>query len=388
MVRHPLVIASFLAFLVPACGGGDKKKTTPKKLAVKKQEAPPPKETEEDREHQREAAANKLIPTDSTCLPVALKEDGAPRLELGAVGADAVICAVDTEPSRLLGTVGCWKIDLASGELAYRKRDAIPGRGVTVKMTNNCAWSFCLPKDAKSDAEVAQVTTNIDGSKTAALVGDEIHIFDSASKEHASKFGIRGDKGATGDVTRLNWVGDTLFVEGTDTVWVFKADGTAVGAIEPIGGKDGKPASMLGGSLSVLDKTRVAVAEQGFSTVTTYEADTGKRAKLVRKTTKPPCKDPELEAYWKGADGVGAKCKDFMTKNFGPLVGADAVAGSKNLLVLLRGTRLGELAVLDAKSLAEKKSIRLPWCEGGDRGSDDKGGGGSDDGAASESSAP
>ncbi|MBA3391755.1 MAG: hypothetical protein H0T89_03875 [Deltaproteobacteria bacterium] len=381
MVRHPLVIASFLAFVVPACGGDDKKKTTPKKVAVtKKKEAPPPKETEEDRENQREAAANKIIPTDSTCLPMALKEDGAPRLELGAIGADAVICAVDTDPSRLLGVAGCWKIDLASGELAYRKRAPIPGRGVTVKITNNCAWSFCLPKDAASDAEVAQLTTNIDGSKTAALVGDEVHIFDSGSKEHASKFSIRGDKGVTGDVTRLNWVGDSLFVESNDAVYVFKAEGTAVGAIEPIGGKDGKPASMLGGSMSVLDKTRVAVSEHGFSTVTTYEADTGKRAKLVRKTTKAPCKDAELEAYWKGADGVGAKCKAFMTKNFGPLVGADAVSGSKNLLVLLRGPRLGELAVLDAKSLAEKKAIKLPWCEGKDEGDAE----GESDSAASE----
>jgi hypothetical protein len=57
-----------------------------------------------------------------------------------------------------------------------------------------------------------------------------------------------------------------------------------------------------------------------------------------------------------------------MVKTFGHLIGADVVAGKTNLLVLLRGPRLGELAVLDVKSLAEKKSIRLPWCEGGDEG--------------------
>ena len=35
--------------------------------------------------------------------------------------------------------------------------------------------------------------------------------------------------------------------------------------------------------------------------------------------------------------------------------------------MVLRGPRLGELGVLDAKSLDEKKAIKLPWCEGGER---------------------
>jgi hypothetical protein len=36
--------------------------------------------------------------------------------------------------------------------------------------------------------------------------------------------------------------------------------------------------------------------------------------------------------------------------------------------VLLRGDRLGELGVLVAKSLAEKKSIKTPWCADGEGG--------------------
>jgi hypothetical protein len=217
----------------------------------------------------------------------------------------------------------------------------------------------------------ALVTANIDGSKRAMLVGDDMHIFDG-DKSHEAAWSIRADKGITGEPTRIHWVGSQIFIEGKDggnsTVWVYKAaDGTPVGQIEAIGAKEPKGISTVGGSFVVLDKTRVAIAEQGFTTVTTYEADTGKRAKLVRKVAKAPCKAPEVEAYWKAeGDGVPAKCKDFLDKNFGHLVGADAVAGSKNLLVLLRGPRLGELAVLDAKSLAEKKAIKLPWCDEGD----------------------
>jgi len=70
------------------------------------------------------------------------------------------------------------------------------------------------------------------------------------------------------------------------------------------------------------------------------------------------------------ADAVTSVLQDYVAKNYAHLVGADAVAGSKNLLVLLRGPRLGELAVLDAKTLAELKTIKMPWCEAGGGGPD------------------
>jgi hypothetical protein len=354
--------------------GSDAKKPPPKKPVVEKEDPPPPKETEEDRAEKREKAANKLVPKDSTCLPMAFKEGGAPRLELAAVGADAVICANDNDDDRALGVIGCWKVDLASGELAFRSREPVNSRGYVVKLDGKCAHELCLPKDSKvPEDRRAFITANTDGSKFAMLVGDDMHIYDG-EKTHEAAWGIRADKGITSDVNRIHWVGAHIFVEGNDGVWVYKAeDGTAVGAIEPIGAKEPKPIAMKGASFVVLDKTRVAIAEQGFSTVTTYEADTGKRAKLVRKLAKSPCKAADTAAYWNG-DEAPAKCKDHMDKNFAHLVGADAVAGSKNLLVLLRGPRLGELAVLDAKSLAEKKAIKLPWCEegGGDEDGEEK----------------
>jgi len=61
-------------------------------------------------------------------------------------------------------------------------------------------------------------------------------------------------------------------------------------------------------------------------------------------------------------------------------MGATAVAGAKNFLVLFRGDRLGELGVLDAKSLAEKKAIKMPWCsEGGGEKTESSAEGGGDD---------
>ncbi len=372
MVRHLRVIACVLlsvCFALPSCGGGGKKDA--KDPAVKDDPAkqpPPPPETEEDRAKKREAAARQLVPEGTNCLPAALKGASAPRLELVALESEAIVCAVDDERERLLGRIACWKVAVETGDLTYQKPLAVPGRGYPVKIDDRCARGYCLPKDAKADAKIAHLAWSPDGAKVAVNVGDDVHIFDAASKARESSFSIRGDKGVAGDPVWLYWAGDLIFVEASDggtnaSVWVFKAaDGAAMGPLESIG-KGAKPLSTHGGSFVILDDKRVAVAEQGFSSVLTYEVATGKRAKLVRKLPKTPCKAAETDAYWSGdTDKVPDTCKEHMEKNFAHLVGADAVAGTKSLLVLLSEPRLGELAVRDARTLAETRVIRLPWC--------------------------
>ncbi len=369
MAGHAGVIARFLVPVALLACGGDAKKKPVAKPVVKATKPAAKLETEADREAKRRAAALALIPDGTSCLPMMLKESGAPKLELAAVGTDAIVCANDIERARLLGPIACWKIDLGSGGLTYQAAAPLPGRGLAVKLDGGCARGYCLGKEGKAPEDsIAHIAWSQDGKRVAVLAGEDVHLFDAEDKTRASGFSIRGDKGVAGVPSALGWAGEAVFIEGTSdagsSVWVFKLDGTAVGAIEALGGKEPKPVSTEGGSFAVLDKTRVAVAEQGFTTVTTYESDTGKRAKIVRKLGKAPCKADELAAYWKDSSADAApKCKDFLTKNFAHLVGADAVAGKTNLLVLLRGPRLGELAVLDAKTLGEKKSIKLPWCE-------------------------
>jgi hypothetical protein len=84
----------------------------------------------------------------------------------------------------------------------------------------------------------------------------------------------------------------------------------------------------------------------------------------VRKVPKLKCKAAELDAYWVDGDKVTDRCKESINKASGHLMGANVVAGAKNFLVLLRGDRLGELAVMDSKYLKEKDVIKMPWCEG------------------------
>jgi hypothetical protein len=379
MAWHPATIVRVLApIAVVACSGGGPPAPPKAPRAAELKAPPPPVETEEDREKKRHTDAVAIIPDGSTCLPAHLKNPNAPHLELAAIGSDAVVCAIDQDRTRLLGPVGCWNIDVRTGGLTYQTAAPLPGRGIAVMFDDRCARGYCLPKDAKVPTNpVALMAWNLDGTKVAVLSGDNVHIFDASSKAHESSFSIRGDKGVANEATAIHWNGDAVFVEATDgttsPVWVFKPDGTAVGPIEALGTKDRTLLSTRNGSFALLDKSRVAISEQGFSSLTIYEIDTGKRSKLVRKIPVGPCNKSELDAMWHDPSSESPRCKDFVSKNFAHLVGADAVAGTKNLLVLLRGPRLGELAVIDAKTLAERKTIRMPWCEAAGGGSEKAG---------------
>lgn len=368
MRGYVLVSSSIFALAVGCGGGGGKKNVEQPSDDDTAAEAPKPKpETEADRAKKRVNLAHEIIPEGSSCLPQSLKEENAPRLQLAAVGKDAVVCAMDQDPERLLGPVGCWTIDLPTGKLTYKEPEPLPGRGFSVHLDGTCARGYCLPSAPKSD--VVRIAWNLDGSKVAVLADDEVHLFDAASKAHESSFSIRGEKGLTNDPKALYFVDNAILVEGADqgpysAVWVFKTDGTQVGPITSLGGKQEKPISTYHGSVSILDKTRVAVGEKGMALLTTYDVTNGARAKLVRKVPKLKCKAAELDAYWVDGDKVTDKCKASINAASGHLMGATAVAGAKSLLVLLRGDRLGELAVMDAKYLKEKSVIKMPWCEG------------------------
>jgi hypothetical protein len=392
MVWQPATIARVVVPLVwLGCGGGGKPPAAPKPepSAVVKPPPPPP-ETEEDRDRKRHTDALAIVPEKSSCLPAELRSPTAPRLELAAIGSAAVVCAIDQDRTRLLGPVACWSVAVSGtspGALTYQDATPLPGRGLAVMLDDRCARGFCLPKDAKVPTDpVALLAWSLDGTKVAVLVGDDLHIYNAATKAHETSFSIRGDKGVTGDPTEIDWNDEAIFVQATDgtaaPVFVFKPDGIPVGPIEALGGKDKAALSTRNGSFLLLDPKRVAISEQGLTSLTVYESDTGKRTKLVRKLPAPACKKEELDTVWHDPTAsVSAKCKDYVAKNYAHLIGADAVAGTKNLLMLLRGPRLGELAVVDAKTLAERKAIRMPWC-------DEAGGGSAPGGEAAATSAP
>jgi hypothetical protein len=385
MVRQLWTISTILLI---GCGGG---KTPPKK-PIDKEDKPveAPKETEQDREQKRKKSSLAIIPEGTTCFPSSLKADQAPRLELAAINNEAVICANDIDRQRLLGPIACWRVDLASGALVYQAANQIPGRNLTVKLDDRCARGYCIPKDANVPGDkIVHMAMSPNGSKVVVIAGDDAHIYDATARARESGFSIRGDKGVTNDPAAVHWIGNAIFIEGHDQgpagyVFGFKTDGQATGPLMTFGEKKETMLSTNGGSFVVLDENRVAIVERGFSAITSYEIDSGKRTRIKRNVTNGPCKPAEAEAFWMAGDNVPPKCKDHMTKTFGHLIGADVVAGKTNLLVLLRGQRLGELAVLDVKNLTEKKSIKLPWCEGGGGSSGAADGGEADEEADKE----
>ncbi len=346
--------------LVVGCSSKGPGKPKPKPPGAGSSEAAPKEvETDAEREAKRLAAAHEIVPPGTTCLPAALHKKSGPRLELAAIGTDAILCAYDATRNRLLGPVGCWKVDLPSGDLTYREPAPLPGIGFAVRIEEPCVRGFCLPKQtAVPSDKVAYMAYNLDGSKVALLVSEQVSVFDAATRTRDGGFSIKG----VGQVAGLYLLGDTLFVEageaGKRRVFQFNTDGTKIGTMT-----DDKDAPVLDGSFMVLDKARVAVAEPGWSALNVLDIETGKRTRIVRTLPKSPCTIDEAAAYWAGSDDVPEKCNKHMVKTFDHLVGATAVAGARNLLVVLRNGRIGELGVLDAANLTEKKAINLEWCE-------------------------
>jgi hypothetical protein len=164
-------------------------------------------------------------------------------------------------------------------------------------------------------------------------------------------------------VTAIHFMGTRILVEADGGVWIYELDGTQVGPITA--SNSDEPLSTTTGGLSLLDTTRIAIGERGFEEMTIVELGPGTKTRIVRR---PParlrCKAAELEAYWKDrtSDAVGEDCRANLTATLEPFVGATFIAGSKSLLALLRGDRAGQLAVIDMKTLVEKRAIALPWC--------------------------
>lgn len=357
-MRRDLVIA---LMLVAACGGGKAGPAADTPKPPPERPPPEPAETEVDREARRRKAALAIVPADAKCLPTELRTRA--RLEVAAIGNQPVLCAYDTDPKELLGPLGCWKLELSTGELVPREPAPLPGVGFAVRLDDRCARGFCLPKTAElPDSGIVWMAYNLDGSKLAVLAGDEVYVFDTRTRERVDGFGVRGEQGITDDPIAMHFFAGTIFIEAgtanTAGVWSFKQDGTAQG---PLLGTDDKPLSTSRGSLLLLDRNRVAVAEQGFSVVTVIELDTGKRQRITRATPRGRCTPAELTAYWQG-DKVGDKCAAHVEATFAHLIGATAVAGARNWLVLLRGPRLGELIIVDASNLTEKQGFKLEWC--------------------------
>lgn len=387
---------------VAACGGGGSKKPTKPKSVSKPTKPKPKPETEADREAKRLTAAHDIVPEGTNCIPTSLHPaELTPTLELGTIDRKPVLCAIDADEGRLLGPVACWDVDTKSGALTYRAPEVIPGRGFPVRLDGKCARGYCLP--AEPAAPIVHIAWSHGGDKVAVAIpgsDPEIHIFGAEDKAEQSvirpKDEANGDKALPTDLAGIMFVGDVIGAigvptdDGSQAVYLFKADGTPVGAVERFGGKAKGPVSIKNGSVSVFGDGMLALSEDALTTVTTIDVKTGARGKLVRKPPKTKCKQKDLDALLAGSgDKASDKCKKDYAHVFEPLIGAPMVQGTNNHLILLRGERYGELAVVDAKTLVENRKLAAAWCDdakpsGDNKAPDDGTDSGGDDAAPDE----
>ena len=109
------------------------------------------------------------------------------------------------------------------------------------------------------------------------------------------------------------------------------------------------------------------------------------RAKFVRKPPKTACKTKDVTALIAGAETKASeRCKSEFAVAYAPLIGATVVQGKKNHLVLLKGERYGDLAVVDAKTLEENRSLDAKWCDAAGATAADETAPPAEDAAASE----
>lgn len=304
-----------------------------------------------------------LVPPASTCLPAVAHDESKLRLDIAAIGDSARMCAFDNDPERLLGPVGCWNVDLVASTLTYQEPAPLPGRGFAMRVDGTCVRGMCLPEAPKNPT--VQIAYSLDGQQAAVLADRRIHLFDTASSAHQSDFTIEQKADA---VAAIHFLGKQLLVQtrGDDgAVWVYEPDGTQIGPITTTS-RDSTPLPWRSGGVALLDASRIAIGERGFEVMTTIDLASNAETRLARKPpTKLRCKPAELEAFWSDptSDKVGADCKTSLAP-LAPFVGATLIAGRTNFLALLRGDRIGQLAILDGKTLVEKRAISLPWCGG------------------------
>ena len=321
----------------------------------------------------RHAAALAIVP-EGTHVPAG-RAQGRRRaaLELAAVGSATRSCARSTPTRR-----ACSAPSAAGRSTSTRRRARVPGRRRRCPATHRrqarrraargasaCRRTRRLPAD-----KVAHMSWNLDGTKVAVLVGDDVHLFDAASKAHAvERSRSAATRASPNDRSRSTSSATTIFVEGADqgpysAVWAFKADGTPVGPITGIGGKDEKPISTTTGLVLAARQEPRRARRAGLPTRHELRdrrpASAQARAQARQARRASPTSSTRSG---RTATRSPTSARTRSTKAFGPLIGATAVAGQQEPARAAARRPPRRARVLDPKTLAEKKAIKLPWCE-------------------------
>jgi hypothetical protein len=316
-----------------------------------------------------------LAKAEGACLPASLfsqsEASDAPTLDLGFVEKAPTLCA--SNDRQQAGLLGCWTIDPATGAMSSSPAAFLPGHSQIAKTdANGCIEGSCVP-EASADELLAWVVST-SGERAAILRENTVYVFDVKTKTRTGAIPLFGngvpDATSVGNQPiRIFYIGDTLYVVGADAgpyiaVWSFKDDGRRTGLITTTG-KAGDPGySVYNGAVNIVDETHIALADAGLRTMLVLSAIDGKREVRTRPVSLAPCTRQETENVYLGDfDALSKRCRKTVAETFEPYIDLVPIRlPSGDFLAALSGKGRGSLAILDGKTLAEKRRFRLPRC--------------------------
>ena len=295
-----------------------------------------------------------------------------PSLQLGLAPAPT-LCAYDMQDAP--AGLGCWTVDAAKGALSASTTTGLPGHGRRVRAdAAGCIDGFCVASGA-APPEPRLFAVSSSGTHAAMLDDEAVHVFDVRTKMRTVSIKLSDPQASdTTNVSnvpvRLLFVDDTIFVVGSDAgpfigVWQFKADGRRLGRIvrNTQSGADGETFNVFQGSVSLLGAGHIALTDAGLRSMLVVPIGEGKPRLIRRTTASAPCSKTHMERMAEGDLTLPAACRAVVRRQFEPYFDASLVQlASGDFLVALTGPAQGELALLDARTLAEKRRIKPAKC--------------------------
>ena len=211
--------------------------------------------------------------------PTALKADSAPRLELAGEGPDAVLCAVDTDtvaparPGRVLEDRSQER--RREDQLARTRphgRDAAAGprrrRAARRKVRARLLPARRRQARRQRRAHVVEPRRKTGRGARRRRRSPVRCRRRRATRRASPRRSTRARRRRRWPCTsRATCCSSKVATTRTDSIWGFKADGTPVGLIDVLGGKGAQPISIAKGSFSIIDPSRVALADHGMETL-------------------------------------------------------------------------------------------------------------------------
>lgn len=316
---------------------------------------------------------------DSKCLPRSVfpkNPEEAITFKLGFARGAPTLCV----PSNADRTAyeRCWTVNAKSGVLSASAATRLMGRSTAATTgPDGCVENYCpVPKPGADQKALFAMST--DDTHAVILVDRTLHVFDARTRAQTAVIPISDEKAASdtnigNEPIEILYLGHTLYVAGSDAgpfigVWLYKDDGKRLGrATDPQkAGQEDATFSVYAGAANIIDDKHVALANAGLRTVQIFD-ETGKKVQeLKRPVAIAPCTAEDMiNVDIADVDQLPRSCRLHVRKTFEPYFDVEPVRlPTGDMLIALSGKYLGSLAILDGKTLMEKKRLTLERCGG------------------------